>query len=104
MILMCQDGQNATVFWNVPRWAKCNSVLECVKMGKIQKCFGMCQEKPNATMCQNGQNASVLECAKTGQMQQCFGVCQDGQNAKNVFNVPRWAKCNNVPCRLRFIT
>jgi len=48
--LMCQGVQNATVFWNVPRWIKCNYVLECAKMGQMQQRFGMCQEGQNVTV------------------------------------------------------
>jgi len=46
---MCQDGQNETEFFNVPRCAKCNSVLECAKMDQVQLCFGVCQDGSNAT-------------------------------------------------------
>jgi len=47
---MCEDGSNVTMFLSVARWVKCNSVLECAKIAKIQHCFGVCQDGPNATM------------------------------------------------------
>jgi len=70
----CQDGQNATMLWNVPKWEKCNNVLkECAKMG--QMCL---RNLPGWAKCNN----VLKECAKMGQM--CLR------------NLPGWAKCNNV--------
>ena len=70
----CQDGQNATMLWNVPKWEKCNNVLkECAKMG--QMCL---RNLPGWAKCNN----VLKECAKMGQMKQCFKEkCQDGPSA-----------------------
>ena len=75
---MCQYVPNATVFWNVPRWVKCNNIWNVPRWVKC-KCFGMCQDGSNATMfgtCQDGSNASVLECTKL--LQNCVSLLISG--------------------------
>jgi len=65
-------------------------------MGKMQQCFGMCQDGPNATVFWSvsrwAKYKSVLECAKRNQMQQCAKMGK----MQAFWNVPRPVKCSSV--------